>query len=115
MLRRALRVMESEIDRGLPGFEGDRLFHLGVAKASHNPVLLQLMEGIGEALDRTSSRSLSTPSQPASSLRDHREILSAIRAHEPTDAADAMLSHLVRTTDALLAMRKDRRVDTGRS
>ena len=35
-------------------------------------------------------------------LCDHREILTAIRAGEATQAADGMLRHLVSTTDNLM-------------
>ena len=105
----ALEVMADEIARGLPGIEGDRRFHLGVARASHNPVLAGLLEGVREALDRTSSKSLGRPGQPARSLADHRLILAAIRAHEPADAGDAMLVHLVGTTDPVLEQQTEAR------
>ena len=101
----ALDVMADEIARGLPGLDGDRRFHLGVARASHNPVLVSLLEGVREALDRTSAQSLGRPGQPERSLADHRGILAAIRAHEPADAGDAMLVHLVGTTDPVLEQR----------
>jgi len=106
----ALTLMAAEIGRGLPGLEGDRLFHLGVARASHNPILVGLLDGVRDALDRTSSKSLGRPDQPARSLADHRAILHAIRAHEPTDAGNTMLAHLVGTTDPMLeAPESDRR------
>jgi GntR family transcriptional regulator, transcriptional repressor for pyruvate dehydrogenase complex len=98
----ALELMADEIERGLPGLDGDRRFHLGVAHASHNPVLISLLEGVREALDRTSSTSLGRSGQPARSLADHRVILAAIRSHEPADAGNAMLAHLVGTTDPVL-------------
>jgi GntR family transcriptional repressor for pyruvate dehydrogenase complex len=98
----ALELMADEIERGLPGLDGDRRFHLGVAHASHNPVLISLLEGVREALNRTSSKSLGQPGQPARSLADHRVILAAIRSHEPADAGNAMLAHLVATTDPIL-------------
>jgi GntR family transcriptional repressor for pyruvate dehydrogenase complex len=53
-------------------------------------------------LDRTSSTSLGRSGQPARSLADHRVILAAIRSHEPADAGNAMLAHLVGTTDPVL-------------
>jgi GntR family transcriptional repressor for pyruvate dehydrogenase complex len=76
---------------------------MGVAAASHNPVLIQLLSGLRESLDRTSETSLTRPGQPARSLCDHRAILAAIRAGQPAEAADEMLRHLVTTTDTLIA------------
>lgn len=101
-LDQALAEMAAEVDAGEPGLGGDRRFHLGVAAASHNPILIQLLNDIRASLDRTSETSLTRPSQPASSLADHRAILEAIRAGRATEAADEMLRHLVTTTDGLV-------------
>jgi GntR family transcriptional regulator, transcriptional repressor for pyruvate dehydrogenase complex len=98
----ALTLMAAEIADGKPGLDGDRRFHLGVATASHNPILIQLLTGIRASLDRTSETSLTRSGQPERSLCDHQAILTAIRAGEPTDAADEMLRHLVSTTDNLV-------------
>jgi GntR family transcriptional repressor for pyruvate dehydrogenase complex len=104
----ALELMEAEIDAGEPGLAGDRRFHLGVARASHNPILIQLLTGIRESLDRTPETSLTRPDQPATSLRDHQSILTAIRAGQPTEAADEMLRHLGSTIDALVSKTRER-------
>jgi GntR family transcriptional regulator, transcriptional repressor for pyruvate dehydrogenase complex len=101
-LKRALKTMGAEIAAGEPGLEGDRQFHLGVAQASHNPILIKLLTGIRESLDRTSETSLTRSGQPAKSLAQHEVIFEAIRAQDPTQAADTMLQHLVGTTDTLV-------------
>jgi GntR family transcriptional repressor for pyruvate dehydrogenase complex len=98
----ALEQMQTEIDAGEPGLEGDRRFHLGVAAASHNPVLIKLLKGLREPLDRTSETSLTRPGQPCRSLADHHEILAAISRGAPAEAAEKMLTHLVGTTDHLI-------------
>jgi len=98
----SLTLMAEEIAAGLPGLDGDRRFHLGVAAASHNPILIQLLGGIRSSLDRTSETSLTRIGQPERSLADHRAIAAAITAGQATRAADEMLRHLVGTTDGLL-------------
>lgn len=98
----ALDQMRDEIENGLPGLDGDRRFHLGVAAAAHNPLLLRLLKGLRTSLDRTSETSLTRPGQPESSLEQHQGIVAAIRAHEAADAANRMLTHLVGTTDELV-------------
>ncbi|MFE7213999.1 FadR/GntR family transcriptional regulator [Streptomyces sp. NPDC057611] len=98
----AMEEMRAEIDAGQPGLSGDRRFHTGVATASHNPILVRLLASMHTALDRTSETSLTRAGQPAKSLRDHQAILDAIRTREPSDAAEAMLRHLVVTTDSLV-------------
>ncbi len=98
----ALTQMAAEIADGKPGLEGDRRFHMGVAAASHNPVLIELLKGIRGPLDRTSETSLTRTGQPERSLADHHAILAAITAGTPAQAADEMLRHLVSTCDGLL-------------
>lgn len=98
----SLDQMRAEVEEGLPGLEGDRRFHLGVAVAAHNPLLLRLLKGLRVALDRTSETSLTRPGQPARSLEEHRGVVEAIRAGDPADAANKMLAHLVGTTDELV-------------
>lgn len=98
----ALAAMEREIAGGDPGLDGDRRFHLGVAAASHNPLLIRLLAGLRESLDRTSETSLNRPGRPAKSLADHHAILEAIRGRDPGAAADRMLEHLVSTSDSLI-------------
>ncbi|MCV7420477.1 FadR family transcriptional regulator [Mycobacterium yunnanensis] len=98
----ALKQMKAEIDSGQAGLDGDRRFHLGVAAAAHNPLLLRLLKGLKSALDRTSETSLTRPGQPEQSLADHHGIVDAIRARDGVMAADRMLAHLVGTTDRLV-------------
>ncbi len=101
-----LELMASEIGSGKPGLEGDRRFHMGVAAAAHNPVLMELLHGIRGSLDRTSETSLTRSGQPEQSLRDHQLIYDAILAGDADEAAGQMLRHLVSTCDGLLEERR---------
>ncbi|MEU0650519.1 MULTISPECIES: FadR/GntR family transcriptional regulator [Streptomyces phaeochromogenes group] len=101
-LKAAITEMQTEADAGHAGLSGDRRFHIGVARASHNPILIRLLESMRNALDRTSETSLTRSGQPTRSVRDHQVILDAIEARKPTEAAEEMLRHLVTTTDALI-------------
>lgn len=98
----ALLEMRREIDEGEPGLEGDRRFHLGIATASHNPLLIRMLAGLRESLDRTSETSLTRPGRPEKSLADHHSILDAIRNRDGAQAAERMLEHLMSTSDSLI-------------
>jgi GntR family transcriptional repressor for pyruvate dehydrogenase complex len=100
----ALDLMAHEVAAGQPALEGDRRFHLGVVTASHNPILIQLVNGIRGSFDRTSETSLTRPGQPARSLAEHRSIFEAVKSGQPATAADRMLAHLVGTTDDLIKL-----------
>lgn len=97
-----LVLMAEEIADGKPGLDGDRKFHTAVATASHNPVLIELLNGIRHSLDRTSESSLTRSGQPQRSLADHRVIQAAIVARDADRAGQEMLSHLVGTCDHLI-------------
>ena len=101
-LAAALDEMQGEVEAGEAGLAGDRRFHVGVATASHNPILIQLLDSMRHALNRTSATSLTRAGQPTTSLQDHRRIYDAIRAGDSAAAAAAMLDHLVSTTDSLV-------------
>ena len=102
-----LDLMTKEVEAGGSGIEGDRYFHLAVAAASHNPILIQLLTGIRGSLDRTSETSLTRPGQPPRSLHDHKTIFQAIVGRHAAEAADQMLHHLVTTTDDLIKQAYD--------
>ncbi|RLV47830.1 FadR family transcriptional regulator [Nocardioides mangrovicus] len=101
-MRAGLQLMAEEIAAGRPGLDGDRRFHLGVARASGNPILVELINDIRRAFDRSSETSLTRPGQPQCSLADHQQIYDAVAARDADRAAASMLEHLVSTTHDLI-------------
>jgi GntR family transcriptional regulator, transcriptional repressor for pyruvate dehydrogenase complex len=69
-------------------------FHLSVARASGNPLLLDMISMIRGQLVRGLSRVLSTPNAMPLSLKEHRRIVEAIRANDPDTASEEMSHHL---------------------
>jgi GntR family L-lactate dehydrogenase operon transcriptional regulator len=71
--------------------EADAAFHLSIAEASHNLVLLQVMRGLFELLQTNISQSrekLYTSARTFSPLSDqHREMMDAVLAGDPERAA----------------------------
>jgi GntR family transcriptional repressor for pyruvate dehydrogenase complex len=99
-LRGALRQMRDEVADGDVGLNGNRSFHLAIWRASHNPVLLELLTGLGGRLDRLAELSLSRPGQAESCLEMHERIYDAIATADPDLAEELMQTHL-RITDTL--------------
>jgi GntR family transcriptional repressor for pyruvate dehydrogenase complex len=95
----SLEAMEASVASGEHGVGGDRRFHEAVAAASHNPLMVQLMEQLADAFSRTSEASLSVDGQASRSLADHREILQAIERQDEAEAAESMRRHLEGTTN----------------
>jgi GntR family transcriptional repressor for pyruvate dehydrogenase complex len=98
----ALDVMESDIDAGGRGVEGDERFHGAVTTAAHSLLLARLMDEISDLIKETRIESLSQPERPRASLAGHRAIAEAIRAGDPAAASEAMHAHVNLVSDVAL-------------
>ncbi|MEZ5076939.1 MAG: FadR/GntR family transcriptional regulator [Solirubrobacterales bacterium] len=98
----ALAAMAGSIADGGDGIDGDRLFHRTIAAAADNQLLSKLIDELGDAVDRTSEASLTTPGRAPRSLAVHHEILAAIRAGDEDRAAAAMRRHIGESGQAVV-------------
>ncbi|HEY0332698.1 MAG TPA: transcriptional regulator LldR [Stenotrophomonas sp.] len=89
----------------------DAQFHLAIAEASHNLVLLQVMRGLFELLQNNISQSrqrlYQAPRIGAALQNQHRAICDAIVAGDAERARTAMHAHLQYVYDALRALEQD--------
>ncbi len=78
--------------------ESDAAFHMAVAFATKNPVLIHLMRNFYDFLFMGIKKNLTHMYQDSSTLDDvikhHKEVFSAIRDREPDRAGAAMKSHI---------------------
>jgi GntR family transcriptional repressor for pyruvate dehydrogenase complex len=72
----------------------DAEFHLAVARASRNLVLIKLMLTVLDLLARTREQTLSIEGRIEQSLAEHDIIVNAIATQDADQAAIAMLAHL---------------------
>jgi GntR family transcriptional repressor for pyruvate dehydrogenase complex len=98
-----LRAMESvveDMDDGLSSeqrfINADLAFHMAIAAASGNPVLVHLMHAIRELLQRSLSSSYHIPGSPERAVEMHRLILEAVAERRPEDARQRMQEHVAR-------------------
>ncbi len=106
-LRLAMRVMEDEAKRGLTPVRGDRLFHLRLAEASDNAVLLRLVtelfdERSNPLFAKLGSHFENGPSW-ALAVVEHNAVVDAIARHAPAEARAAMHHHLQASQDRYAA------------
>ncbi|MDR0387878.1 MAG: FadR family transcriptional regulator [Treponema sp.] len=90
----AILNMQSEVETGGNGIEGDNQFHLEIARASQNKAFAIIVELVAELLAESRKATLDIPGQPAKSIQDHQAIFEAIRAGDEKRAAEAMTEHL---------------------
>ncbi len=101
-----LDQMRLDIMNGELGEKADMNFHYAVAEATHNSLLLKLMNTIADTMRsglRTAREHLyRTPGTPERLLREHREIYEQIKNGNVEGARRAMLEHLEKVEKGLL-------------
>ena len=82
--------------------EKDLMFHILIAKATHNRFVIRLFQNIRQSLDQFLKEAFSVmPERVARSLKDHLSIYEAIRARDKKKASVTMAGHLIQVQDAL--------------
>jgi DNA-binding FadR family transcriptional regulator len=97
-LENILAKMKEEMKLGHLGEENDLIFHLRIAKASHNSILYQVMESLSGLMKHcqkhTRQYSRCIPGRPREIVNQHIKIFQAIVNKKPNAAQKAMLDHL---------------------
>jgi GntR family transcriptional repressor for pyruvate dehydrogenase complex len=94
---RALRDLLAEMDAASDvrsTSDLDEAFHAAIARASHNSVLVQLLDITADWMRASRHVTLQSGRRRQRSLAGHRKILDAIAARDVTGAADAMAEHI---------------------
>jgi DNA-binding FadR family transcriptional regulator len=97
-IEEAIDQMEADARAGNTPIEADALFHVRVAEATGNSVLVgtvrRLFElRLGPLFDQLHSH-FETPDVWAQAIAEHREVLKALRAKDPARAKAAMREHM---------------------
>ena len=76
--------------------DADLTFHLAIAEATNNGVIVHAMRAVRDVIRRALIEIFPIPGTPERSLRQHRTIRAAIADRDPGRARGAMRRHLVR-------------------
>jgi DNA-binding FadR family transcriptional regulator len=87
----------------------DSEFHVAVAEAAENTVLLRLMEAIQDLHREQLETSSRYRGRLEETITDHRRIVDAIAAGDPVGASLAMTDHLSRSEAAHVKAARGRR------
>jgi len=91
--------------------DGDSDYHQTLAKTSHNPLLVVLLDSIRDLMQEVRLQVHRHPEIYATVVPDHRRILECIIARDPDGARRAMQDHLEHARafqQAFLAQRESR-------
>ena len=98
LARMAAAIAEMEAGLETPSsdryIDADLRFHLAVAEATGNRLLLHNMHALRDVIRRALMSIFQIPSSPRSSLEHHRVIRDAIGDHDAERARNAMRTHL---------------------
>lgn len=104
-LREALTTMRMQASRGLPDaaafVEADLRFHVGIAAAAQNPLLVCVLRPILAPLEDRLHQALHEPNGPALAVAEHEGILMAIERRDAPAAEAAMRAHLGRVAEEI--------------
>ncbi len=96
-----LSRMAEHLDHPEENVADDLEFHLALARAAHNPVLLSVLQPLIGPMRECMLRGTHVPAAARHALEAHRLILDAVRAHSPERAREAMERHLQTTRQEL--------------
>lgn len=74
-------------------------FHRSIWAASHNPVLISMLENLNRRIRAFSSSTLEYPGRPKSACAEHAEIIAAIESGEAELAGNLAAVHMTRSRD----------------
>jgi GntR family transcriptional repressor for pyruvate dehydrogenase complex len=112
-IERILGAQRRKVQSGKPTIDEDTAFHTAVARATHNPVIVGIMETLNDLLVESRARALQRRGRPLRSVRGHAAVVQALRRQDANRAAAAMRTHIDQIA-ALLDQLPDRTVPRGR-
>lgn len=101
-MRAATELMRENLGDRDAYIESDVAFHLTIAEATQNRLVLHLMHAIRDQLERALGSSR-LPGSPERSVEDHGLIIAAMAERSPEDARAQMHDHLGRVEEAVEA------------
>jgi GntR family transcriptional regulator, transcriptional repressor for pyruvate dehydrogenase complex len=93
-MREAISVMDAARQDSDAFIEGDLDFHLALAEAAANPLILSLIDSIVGLLREQRTRTYFTDGGPERGQYHHKRILDAIEHRDSAGAREAMREHL---------------------
>ena len=100
-IKKALQIMQTKNVSLNDYAKADIEFHIAVAQATHNSVLILIIETIRPLLHDVIMTTLKSNSRPEQSLHYHEKIFSAIENGDKQNASKAMMEHLIGTKDMI--------------
>jgi GntR family transcriptional repressor for pyruvate dehydrogenase complex len=98
-MREAISIMDAARKDSEAFIEGDLDFHLALAEAAGNPLILSLIDSIVGLLREQRTRTYFVDGGPERGQYHHRRILEAMEHRDAVGAREAMRAHLLQVRE----------------
>lgn len=99
-----MRILETTREDSEAHVAADRDFHAEIARLAGNRALAAMVQSIRAPVTRSMRLGTSVPRAIDASDQDHRDVLEAIRVHDPEAAREAMVRHIRYVRDYVVAV-----------
>ena len=106
-LKKILERQRIAIGLGKIAIAEDNEFHLYLAKATKNPIMLNMIKILNQSLNESRSEFLQSAKRRTLSLHAHQRILEAIENKLPDVASQEMMNHVLGVEEIVIAHRDD--------
>ncbi|EKN66541.1 GntR family transcriptional regulator [Neobacillus bataviensis LMG 21833] len=99
-LRATINVMELETKKGVYVPETDEKLHIGIAKATHNELIINIMKAISNAMKQQEmwefirDRTVTRPDYRDINFKEHQLLIKSIEEHNEKEAVEVMTKHM---------------------
>lgn len=101
-LERILRGQRRKLRAGQSAIADDTAFHSALAHATHNRIVVHIMETLNDLLIESRKLSVRQQGRPFRSIRGHAALITALRRRDPDGAARAMRDHIDQIAELFL-------------
>ena len=106
-LEECLKRSTASVEQPETFLQTDLELHRIIIEAARNRTLALFMSSINQINIASRQRTNALPQVRRRTLRDHKAIVTALKAHDPEAAAMAMRNHLAHVEEALISTRKE--------
>lgn len=109
-LAQLVLAIEEQLYNPTQAADADMAFHVAIAEASQNPLLLNLILSIRSLIYDYIKFGYTHQIQPSLNNAEHQRILEAIQAGRPQEASQTMLDHLASSAEWMLTAARERQL-----
>jgi GntR family transcriptional repressor for pyruvate dehydrogenase complex len=97
-----LAAQQAKVAAGESTLSEDAAFHAALARATHNGIVVRIMETLNDLLTESRNAALQQRGRPLRSVQSHAAVIEALRRRDPDGAARAMHDHIDQIADLLV-------------